>query len=66
MEVAVEYIRWLQAERKKVNEVELEDIVFFEDGMKLDIPKKVVSDFIFCGLNNTDFIISGAYLERKE
>lgn len=61
MEVVIEYIKWLQEERAKINRVALEDIEFFEDGMKLEIPKKIVEDFAFVGLNNIDFILSGFY-----
>lgn len=64
LEVAIEYIRWLQEERAKINRVELEDIVFFENGMKVDIPKEVVDDFAVSGLNNTDFITSDSYKTR--
>lgn len=47
--------------RIKINRIKLEDIEFFENGMKLDIPKKTVKSFIFCGLNNIDFITSDFY-----
>ena len=64
MKVTVEYIRWLIDERNRINQTPLEDIVFFEDGLKLDIPKEVVDDFSLIGLNNIDFISSGYY--RKD
>lgn len=61
MKVAIEYIKWLQGERAKINRAELEDIEFFENEMKLVIPKKVIEDFEFTGLNNIDFITSNFY-----
>lgn len=63
MKIAVEYIRWLQEERAKINALPLEEITFFENGMKVVVPKEVVNDWDFSGLNNTDFITSGRYKE---
>ncbi len=64
MKVAVEYLKWIQKERAKINRAKLEDIEFFENGMKVDIPKEVIDKFAFTGLNNIDFILSGFYEER--
>lgn len=64
MQVAVEYIKWLQEERAKINRVPLEEIEFFENGMKLDIPKEIIEKFDFTGLNNIDFIWSDFYKEN--
>jgi len=58
MKVAIEYVNWLTEERAKINRVPLEDLEIFENGMKLDIPRKVIDDFVFTGLCNTDFILS--------
>jgi len=65
MKVAVEYINWLQEERSKINMVPLEEIEFFENGMKVNINKAVVDEFTFTGLINVDFITSGFY-KREE
>jgi hypothetical protein len=62
MKVAVEYIKWLQEERAKINRLELKDIQFFENGMVLDIPEDVIDEFEYIGLNNTDFILSEYYV----
>ena len=64
MQIAIEYIRWIQEERAKINREKLENIEFFENGMKLDIPQKVYDDFKFIGLNNIDFIWSDFYKEK--
>ncbi len=61
MKRSVEYIRWLRDEQLKINLEQLEDIEFFEDGMKLDIPKEIIDEFGFVGLNNIDFIMTDFY-----
>lgn len=61
MQVAVEYIKWLTEERAKINRAELDDITFFENGVKLYIPKEIVAAFALTGMNNVDFITSGFY-----
>ncbi len=45
-------------EKSKINRQKLGDIELFENGMKLDIPRKVIDDFEFTGLSNVDFILS--------
>ena len=55
MKVAKEYVEWLMEEKSKINRVPLE---IFENGMKLEISKKVIDEFVFTGLLNTDFILS--------
>ena len=61
MRVDIEYIKHIQKERARINKVELEDIEFFEGGEKVDISQKIIDDFKFCGLNNTDFILTDYY-----
>ena len=58
MQIAIEYVQWLMEEKSKINRVPLEDLEIFENGMKLNIPKKVIDDFDFTGLSNVDFILS--------
>ena len=58
MKVCIEYVSWLMEEKSKINRVPLEDLEIFENGMKLDIPQKVIDDFDFTGLSNVDFILS--------
>jgi hypothetical protein len=60
MEIAVEYIEWLASERRRINSVPLEDITFYRNGMKLNITRKAIEDFVFTGLLNTDFVSTGA------
>jgi hypothetical protein len=65
MRVDIERVRKIQEERTKINKADLEDIEWYEDGKKLEISPKVIEDFKFIGLNNTDFIISNYYLEKE-
>lgn len=56
-QISIEYIKWLQKEREKINSLDLKDIEVFENGMKIDIPKKNIKIFKFTGLNNIDFFL---------
>lgn len=58
MKIAIEYVEWLMEEKSKINREKLSDIELFENGMKLDIPQKVIDEFVFTGLSNIDFILS--------
>ncbi len=58
MNIAIEYVEWLMEEKSKINRQKLGDIELFENGMKLDIPRKVIDDFELTGLSNVDFILS--------
>lgn len=66
LQVSVEYIEWLEAERRKINSVDLTNIDFHQNGEKLDIPEKVVKRFKFVGLSNFCFITSGFYAEEHD
>ncbi len=58
MKIAVKYVEWLMEEKSKINRQKLGDIELFENGIKLDIPQKVIDDFELTGLSNVDFILS--------
>ena len=64
MKVDIEYIEWLQEERARINRAELADIEFYENRVRIDIPKKTIVDFSFIGLNNIDFITTGFYKDE--
>jgi hypothetical protein len=66
MKVAVEYIKWLTEERQRINKTPLEEIEFYEDGMKVDMSKELIEAFEFTGLNNIDFITSEFYKENND
>jgi len=61
MRVDIERIKALKEELQTINEIDLNDIKFFENGAELQIDKKTRDEFKFCGLNNTDFITSGFF-----
>jgi len=63
MRVDLEEIRDIMERRRKINSLNLEEIEFYEKGVKLDINPEILSDFIYTGLNNFDFITSGFYLD---
>lgn len=66
VKVSVEYIEWLDDERRKINRAKLEDVEFSKNGEKLDIPAKRVKRFKFIGLSNTDFILTNFYDEEDD
>ena len=61
IQVSVEYIDWLNAERKKINGIHLSKIDLFENGEKLNIPEDVINRFLFTGLSNIDFVTCSFY-----
>ena len=64
MRVDIEHIQYLLDERKKINVPDLADIEFFLDNRKVEISEDVIENFKFTGLNNIDFIATGAYLDE--
>lgn len=49
----------------RINMLDIADITFVEGEEELDIPKKVVEEFKFTGLNNIDFIKTEYYKEKE-
>ncbi len=56
MRIDIEYIKAIIAARRLFNSIPLEDIEFYENGEKLEIPKGVIHEFQFTGLYNSDFV----------
>ena len=54
---------WQMVERQKeINRQNLSNIDFIDDdGKVIEVEKKIVDEFKFCGLNNCDFITSEFY-----
>ena len=65
MRIDIEHVRKIQEERMKINNVPIKQIEWYEDGKKVEMDSKIIEDFIYTGLNNTDFIISEMYKERR-
>ena len=61
MRVDIETIVGMQKWRDRINRANLEDIEFFENGKRLCMKTGAVEKFGYTGLNNLDFITSGAY-----
>lgn len=61
--VDVEDIQDILRRRAAFNHLDLNDIDFYEDGKKLEIPNSLINHFHFTGLANIDFIASDFYKE---
>ena len=66
MKINIEDVIVHLEQQRKWNSIPLSDIEFYERGVKLDIPKGLIDEWEFTGLNNIDFISSGYYLGLKE
>ena len=64
MKINIEDIQKNLDKRKEWNLFPLDKIEFYENGIKLEIPKDAIIQFEKIGLNNVDFITSG-YYKRK-
>jgi hypothetical protein len=56
IKINVEDIYRNQAQRRTWNVPRLEDIEFYKDGELVPVPKEVLEDWKFMGLNNEDFV----------
>lgn len=61
MRIDIEDIRKLLDEKQKFNKLDLDDVEFYENGEKLNIPKEIYDNWFYIGLNNLDFISTGYY-----
>ena len=61
VELSIEYIKDIADKRRSINKLDLSDIEFTTHGVPLNIPDCVIEKFEYSGLNNMDFITSGAY-----
>lgn len=61
--IPVEYIEKIIEERKKINNLDLSKVTWTENGKPIEIPKNILDDWRFTGLNNIDFIDTGFYLK---
>ena len=61
MRVDIEKVLAMQEERAKINRRFLDSIEWYESGVKVDIPKKMIAEFEYMGLSNMDFITTGFY-----
>ena len=61
VEVRIEDVRRIEAERRAINGLDFDDIVWTEGGTPIYINPAVQERWALCGLNNCDFISTGAY-----
>lgn len=61
MIVNIEEIYRAVSELKAINELNLKDIEFYENGKKIDISDEIIENWKFIGLNNHSFIMSEFY-----
>lgn len=59
--IDVELVEAIQRQRMEINEIPFKEIEWYKDGKKLDFPQKILDDFEFTGLSNTDFVITEFY-----
>ncbi len=57
MRVNIERIMALRQELGKINREPIENIDFYENGSKIEIPKEAIEQFKFTGLSNVDFVL---------
>jgi hypothetical protein len=60
--VPIEWVKKMTEDRRKVNRMDLTKITWTENGKPIQIPSKIIEDWKFTGLNNTDFIGDDFYL----
>ena len=63
-EIAIEDIHALMQNRRAINRLPLEDIIWTENGKPIHIDKKIIEDWDLTGLTNIDFIDSGRYKDK--
>jgi len=61
--VNIEDIRDILDKKAAFNNLNLNDIDFYENGQKLEIPYSLINHFHFMGLSNLDFIAMDFYKE---
>ena len=64
--IKVSYVLDLLEKRQEINNLAFQNILWTDDnGVPLDISKRVLDDFPFLGLNNCDFISMGCHLKKE-
>lgn len=63
-EVAIEEVFALAAARRKINSLDINDIVWTLKGKPIRISQIVIGQFELTGLNNNDFILAGYHLRE--
>ena len=56
MKINIEDIKDLIRKKRRFNRLKLKNIIFYENGKKLNIPPEVIEEWEITGLNNVDFV----------
>lgn len=56
MKINIEDVLAAQAIRHEINNEDINEIEWYQDGKKLNIPESVLESWRFTGLSNTDFV----------
>ena len=63
MRIDVNEVKRLKERLREINALSLDQIEWYDGDTKVEVPPNWVEDWRFTGLNNADFIDTGAYLE---
>ncbi len=64
--ISVERVRELEQQRQQINRLPLGNIIWPEGGRDVEVDGPAMVQFMFSGLSNTDFIMTGSYDKAKE
>ena len=56
MRVDIEDVLRIRRERNEINKLDLTNIEWYKDGVKVEAPEADIAEFLFTGLSNFDFI----------
>lgn len=56
MKVTIEEILEMQQRRSEINSIDIKDIEWYENGVKIEVHSESLDEWRFTGLSNTDFI----------
>ena len=63
--IDIEHVLKIQAERFRINSLNLKEIEWYEDGKKVEISPELIEEFKFTGLCNTDFITTESFKKKN-
>jgi hypothetical protein len=61
VKIAIEEIMAISERRGQINHLSLDEIIWTENGIEVDVPQERIDQWDLGGLNNFDFITSGFY-----
>jgi hypothetical protein len=64
--LSIEYVKELIKKRQEINKLNLDEIIWTENGNIILFNPEAIEHFMFTGLNNIDFISTGYYKEAMK